>query len=200
MDQRAHLPAAPIVHNDLSATSTPHNDSSLTADYVVRETKEQTIHIPGYQILSELGRGGMGVVYLALHRELNRRVALKMLLHADAAGSSATARFLTESEVLATLQHPNIVQVFDRGDHNGIPFFAMEYCPGGSLSDRVKDSPLNTQEAPQIVERLARAVSVAHERSILHRDLKPGNVIYSADGTPKITDFGLAKRLDTIED
>jgi WD40 repeat protein len=155
--------------------------------------------VPGYEIVRELGRGGMGVAYLARHLGLKRPVALKMLLHAEVAGATAAARFLAEAEALAALRHANIVPIYDRGEHNGLLYFAMEYCDGGSLADRITESPLPPDQAARTVEQLARAVAVAHERGILHRDLKPANVLFSDDGTPKISDFGLAKRLDSTD-
>ena len=152
--------------------------------------------IPGYEIVEELGRGGMGVVYRARDQKLNRDVALKMVLGGSIAGATAHTRFLAEAEALAALQHPHVVQVFDRGAFQGLPFFTMEFCPGGSLADRVRLNPLPARAAADVMEKLARGVAAAHARNVLHRDLKPENVLYAADEMPKITDFGLAKRFD----
>jgi WD40 repeat protein/tRNA A-37 threonylcarbamoyl transferase component Bud32 len=151
---------------------------------------------PGYEIVGELGRGGMGVVYKARDRKLNRDVALKMVLHGAAAGAGAVRRFLTEAEALAALHHPNVVQVYERGECQGLPYFAMEFCPGGSLAARVREQPLEARAAAALAEQLARGVAAAHARGILHRDLKPENILFAADGTPRITDFGLAKHFD----
>jgi WD40 repeat protein/tRNA A-37 threonylcarbamoyl transferase component Bud32 len=148
-----------------------------------------------YEILRELGRGGMGVVYQARHRRLNRLVALKKILKGTHASPGELARFLAEAEAVAHLQHPNIVQIFESGRHDGLPYFTLEYVPGGSLADKVRRQPLPAQEAAQLVEQLAQGTAYAHGRGILHRDLKPENVLLAADGTPKITDFGLAKRV-----
>jgi serine/threonine-protein kinase len=153
-------------------------------------------HVPGYEILGELGRGGMGVVYQARQRGLNRVVALKMVLAGGHAGAQERARFRAEAEAVARLQHPNIVQVFAVGEHDRLPFFSLEYCPGGSLAQRLQGAPLPPREAADLLARLARAVHAAHQSQVIHRDLKPANVLLAADGTPKVTDFGLAKRLD----
>ena len=152
--------------------------------------------VPGYEILGELGRGGMGVVYLARHVKLDRAVALKMILTAGHAGEADLARFKTEAETVARLQHPNIVQIFEVGEHGGLPFFSLEFCPGGNLAQKLKGTPLPPREAAALVEKLARAMHAAHEKGVLHRDLKPANVLLADDGAPKITDFGLAKKLD----
>ncbi len=150
----------------------------------------------GYEILGELGRGGMGVVYQARQVKLNRVVALKMIRAAGLAGSDELARFRTEAEAVARLQHPNIVQVFEVGEHEGRPYFSLEFCSGGSLDKKLAGSPLPAEEAARLVELLAQAMQAAHQANVIHRDLKPANVLLSADGTPKITDFGLAKKLD----
>jgi WD40 repeat protein/tRNA A-37 threonylcarbamoyl transferase component Bud32 len=152
--------------------------------------------VPGYEVLEELGRGGMGVVYKARQTRLNRLVALKMILAGAHAGSEERQRFLREAEAVARLQHPNIVQVHEVGEHGGHSFFSLEFCPGGSLAARLQGNPLPPGEAVRLVEVLARAVQVAHEAGMIHRDIKPANVLLTADGTPKVTDFGLARRLD----
>jgi serine/threonine-protein kinase len=152
--------------------------------------------VPGYEILGELGRGGMGVVYKATQVALHRTVALKMILSGDHAGPEERLRFLAEAEAVAAIGHPGIVQVYDFGTHDGLPFFALEFCPGGSLADRLAGNPLPAREAAALVETLARAVQAAHQAGVVHRDLKPQNVLLGADGTPKVTDFGLAKRVE----
>jgi hypothetical protein len=151
--------------------------------------------VPGYEILGELGRGGMGVVYQARQVGLNRVVALKMVLAGGHASEEDLARFRTEAEAIARLQHPHIVQVFDIGEHHGTPYFSQEFCPGGSLATKLSGTPLPPRQAAALVETLARAVHAAHQAGILHRDLKPANVLLTADNQPKIADFGLAKKL-----
>jgi Tol biopolymer transport system component len=152
--------------------------------------------VPGYEIISELGRGGMGVVYQARHQKLGRVVALKMILSGAHAGEADLARFRTEAEAVARLQHPSIVQIFEVGEHDGRPYFSLEFCGGGSLEKKLAGVPLPPKEAASLAETLARAMHAAHEASVVHRDLKPANVLLTKDGTPKITDFGLAKKLD----
>jgi len=157
---------------------------------------EQPPTLAGYEILGELGRGGMGVVYKAYQRGLGRVVALKMILAGRHAGSADRDRFRTEAEAIARLQHPNFVQIHDIGEQDGKPFFSLEFCAGGSLDKKLDGAPWAVTEAARLVETLARAMHVAHGKKIVHRDLKPGNVLLTEDGTPKISDFGLARKLD----
>ena len=159
-------------------------------------SRAMPVTIPGYEILGELGRGGMGVVYKARHIKLGRLVALKMILAGGHAGSAELARFRTEAEAIARLQHPNIVQVYEISEHDGKPFFSLEFCAAGSLAQKINGTPWRPSDAAQMIETLARAISAAHQKGVVHRDLKPGNVLLMEDGTPKITDFGLAKKLD----
>jgi serine/threonine protein kinase len=149
----------------------------------------------GYEILGELGRGGMGVVYQARQIKANRVVALKMILSSHHAAPADKARFQIEAEAIARLQHPHIVQLHEVGEVDGQPFFSLEFCPGGSLEKKLRGTPLSPAEAAALVETLARAMHTAHTKGIVHRDLKPANVLLGEDGTPKISDFGLAKKL-----
>jgi WD40 repeat protein len=171
--------------------------------------------IPGYDILQELGRGGMGVVYWAWQSGLNCTVALKTILAGAHAGPQELARFHTEAQAVARLQHPNIVQIYDVGWQDQCPYLALEYVDGGSLAQQLKGTPLPAQAAAQLVETLAWAMHHAHQRGIVHRDLKPSNILLASRGReppetvlrsgrsrpplaeciPKITDFGLAKLL-----
>jgi WD40 repeat protein/tetratricopeptide (TPR) repeat protein len=171
--------------------------------------------LPGYQIIDELGRGGMGVVYRAWQERLKRLVAVKMVLAGEYAGEKAVARLRVEAEAVARLQHPNIVQIHDVGEYQGRPYFTLEYVDGGSLANRLGGRPLPAGAAAELVEMLARAVHYAHQRGIVHRDLKPANVLLASGGRrlpdagnafagsrpppadliPKISDFSLAKLL-----
>jgi serine/threonine protein kinase len=149
--------------------------------------------IAGYEIQGELGRGGMGVVYRAWQRKLNRIVALKMLT--GYYGSPELKRFFAEAETAANLQHTNIVHVYDVGEHEGAPFFAMEFVEGGSLADRLRTGILPARETAQLLISVARALDFAHKHNVVHRDMKPANVLLDPQGVPKVTDFGIAKRL-----
>ncbi len=162
--------------------------------------------VAGYEVLSELGRGGMGVVYKARHLGLGRVVALKMIRSGTGATAGEVERFRREAQALARLQHPNIVQIHEVGAHDGRPYFALEFCAGGSLADRLGGRPQPPGEAARLVETLAHALHAVHREQIVHRDLKPANVLLAACGfapdaapqaaVPKVTDFGLAKQLD----
>jgi hypothetical protein len=170
-------------------------------------------NVLGYEVLGILGRGGTAVVYKARQRSLNRIVALKMIRAGAHASPAELSRFRGEAEAVARLQHPNIVQVYEVGEHGGLPFFSLEFCPGGSLAQRLGGPPLEPSRAAEVVAVLARAVHHAHLNGIVHRDLKPANVLlsFSADSSrrepihqgrplndliPKVADFGLARRLD----
>jgi serine/threonine-protein kinase len=150
----------------------------------------------GYEVEAVLGHGGMGVVYKARHLRLNRPVALKMMLAGAYAGPTERERFRREAAAVAALRHPNVVQVYDVGEADGRPYFTMELMEGGSLAQQLTGAPQPARQAAALVATLAGAVQAAHQSGVVHRDLKPGNVLLTADGAPKIGDFGLARRLD----
>jgi tetratricopeptide (TPR) repeat protein len=152
--------------------------------------------VPGYRVEALLGRGGMGVVYRAWHLRLNRAVALKMLLAGPCARPEELGRFQHEAEAVAALNHPNIVQVYDVGDLEDRPYFTMELVERGNLADQIRGVPQPAHHAAALVATLAEAIHAAHQSGILHRDLKPANILLAKDGTPKVTDFGLARRLE----
>ena len=172
-------------------------------------------YVPGYEVLRELGHGGMGVVYLARQVRLNRLVALKMIRSGSNVEPELLHRFQIEAEIVARLQHPHIVQIHEVGQIEGMPYCCLEYCPGGSLADHLREGPLPPKLAVQILVQVADAIHAAHQAGIVHRDLKPANVLLvgqafqpdennpvrleSLTYVPKVTDFGLAKRLDSSE-
>jgi len=152
--------------------------------------------VAGYELLVPLGRGGMGVVYQARHITSGRMVALKMFLGGAHTRLSDLARFKTEAEAVALLAHPQIVQIEEVGEYGGWAYFALEFVAGGSLAYQLAGRPQSANPAARLVESVAHTMAYAHERGIVHRDLKPANILLTPGGSPKITDFGLAKRLD----
>ena len=154
------------------------------------------IHFPGFEIESKLGEGGMGIVYCARELKLNRRVALKVLLSGRAALPTELERFQVEAESVAKLRHENIVQIYQVGEFEGVPFFAMELIDGPNLEAYTKAKPIGDRKSAALVETLASTLHHAHQHGIVHRDIKPQNVLITKDGQPKIADFGLAKHLD----
>jgi len=192
--------------SDLPTFAGEFDAADITPTRVVRRVQsgiplaQPVDEIPGYELLSKLGQGGMGVVWKAKQLALNRIVALKMVRSGTHDEAELLARFRIEAVAIAQLRHPNIVQIFEVGEYrdpNVQPFFAMELIEGGSLGAYLAGKPRPVQEAASIVEALARGMDHAHENGILHRDLKPVNVLLDRDGTPKITDFGLAKQLNS---
>jgi serine/threonine-protein kinase len=156
--------------------------------------------VASYTIEGILGRGGMGVVYRARQNKLGRSVALKMVLGGAHATEQALDRFIIEAKAVAHLQHPNIVQIFEVGEYDNLPFFSLEFVNGSSLDRYINGKPLNPEEAAKLMITLCEAMQYAHSNGILHRDLKPANVLLTKEGVPKITDFGLAKNLEEQSD
>jgi eukaryotic-like serine/threonine-protein kinase len=197
---RAGLPPSQTVQveREKGAASDLWDDTGAAKrSHVGLFSRQRHPEVPGYEILGELGRGGMGVVYKARQCRLNRVVALKMILAGDYAGPDAVERIMAEAEIVARLQHPNIVQIYAIGDCDGRPYVELEYVGGGSLADRLDGTPWPPRAAARLVESLAVAMAEAHRMGIIHRDLKPANILMTEDGTPKITDFGLAKSMES---
>jgi predicted Ser/Thr protein kinase len=180
------------------ATACRADDAALSScEFALGDPPESSgeVMVPGYEILGELGRGGMGVVYLARQLNPDRLVALKMLRAGSPADASRPSPFHAEAEAVAHLEHPYVVQVYEVGEHDGRPYFALEYVDGGSLQQKLRGCPQPPREAAEMVEMLAQALACAHDQDIVHRDLKPANVLLTRGGMPKVTDFGLAKKL-----
>ena len=188
--------------------STQANGSSAECDLdaTLNETEVNSVNAVSdvsvfgeYELLHEIARGGMGVVYKARHKKLNRIVALKMILSGQLASHADVQRFYTEAEAAAKLQHPGIVPIYEIGETNGQHFFSMGFIDGPSLADRVRSGPMRSRDAAVMMVRIAEAVAHAHDNHIVHRDLKPANILIDAGEQPKVTDFGLAKKIE-VED
>ncbi len=194
--KKFYLPA----NSEVQLINTRHQDVGATPPPPIPD--EQFPRLRNYEIISVVGSGGMGIVYEARHKELNRRVAIKTLRGENLTGPEFRERFRAEAEAIARLQHPNIIQVFEvgtleqqSGDSHSHPFIALEFVDGGSLLERTR-TPQSPLHAARTVETLARAVHAAHLLGIVHRDLKPANVLLTGGGVPKIADFGIAKQIN----
>jgi len=181
----------------LAPAGVPGNDASSALTLAPSEAPAAAAtkirYFGDYELLEEIGRGGMGVVYKARQQSLHRIVALKVLRINGRDDANLHTRFRSEALAVARLQHPNIVQIFEVGEHQGYSYFSLELVEGGNLAQRTRGKQLPEEDAARLILPLARAMHYAHQRGVIHRDLKPANVLLAADGTPKITDFGLAK-------
>src|SRR5579883_3108907 len=180
----------------LEAESVPATVNGTGAAEVLPVPRLPAVFGP-YLLLERIGQGGMGIVYKARQETLKRLVALKMIRAGSYASAEERLRFQREGEAIARIRHGHVVQIHDFGEHEGQMYFSMELLEGGTLSSRLHKGPLPEREAAELVRALAQAVAAAHEQEVVHRDLKPRNVLFAADGTAKITDFGLAKVLDS---
>jgi tRNA A-37 threonylcarbamoyl transferase component Bud32 len=177
--------------------SRPQSIPDPTKEAQLRQVRGVTAHLEDYDILEEIGRGGMGVVYKARHKTLKRVVALKMILSGNRASGNEVNRFRLEAEAAARLQHANIIQIYEVGEQDGFPYLALEYAEGGSLEKQIAGNPWEPRPAAGLIRDVASAMHEAHTKQVIHRDLKPANILLAGDGTPKVTDFGLAKALDS---
>jgi len=163
-------------------------------------TFEPRQRVGDYEILEEIGRGGMGVVFRARQISLGRIVALKMILRGELASAADLTRFRGEAESAARLHHPHVTAVYEIGDHEGQPFFSMQFVEGTTLARRIAEGPLPAREAASLLLPVCRAIAEAHRQGLLHRDLKPSNILIDRTGHPFVSDFGLAKRVTADKD
>jgi serine/threonine protein kinase len=177
-------------------TAPPLAVSTQSPGTAARASEERWPSIPGYEIVGELGRGAMGIVYKAWQQRAKRHVALKVIRDGFLAGPEHRRRFRKEAEAAAQFQHPNLIRIYEVDEHQGVMYFSMELGQGPSLDKKLAGRPLPAREATELALTLAEAIHYAHEKKIVHRDLKPANIVLTEDGRPLITDFGLAKRLD----
>lgn len=166
-----------------------------TGMHTLDDTSKQDVirYLGDYEIIDEIARGGMGVVYRARQVSLDRIVAVKMILAGRLAGRNSIERFITEAKAAAALRHVNIVAIFEIGEHDGQQYYSMEYIEGTSLAELIREAPLPQRDAVQYLRTVAEAIAYSHGQGILHRDLKPSNILIDRDNRPRVTDFGLAK-------
>src|SRR5438093_4306079 len=162
-----------------------------------------TTHVAGmlgelgdYELLEEVGRGGQGVVFRARQKSLNRTVALKVISRGQWASRAHLKRFRREAQTAASLDHPNIVSIYDVGERDGSCYFSMKFVEGGQLDEVVSRVPMSIRQAVEIIAKLSRTVHYAHQHGILHRDIKPGNILLDTNGEPHLADFGLARLVE----
>ena len=207
-DELRSIWGAMLVVDCVAARAAEHvgRDPGATVDSPVPERRagrmdRDGVSKPGsfgdYEVLEELGRGGMRIVYQAHQKSLDRTVALKMILRSELQSTADVARFRSEAESAARLNHPGIVSVYEAGEHEGQPYFTMKLVEGMTLSQRLAEGPMPPREAAAILAPVCEAIHFAHTCGVLHRDLKPANILIDGDGRPHVSDFGLAKRVET---
>lgn len=178
---------------ELNADTPAPNDSQSTPYGLASQIA--ALQLPGYELLEQIGRGGMGVVHKARQLALNRLVAIKLLPNAEQAGQNTIARFFAEAQSVADVRHPNVVEVYDFGQVNNVPYLVMELLDGGYLGDQQhEEQRQNVWTVATILAKVARGMAAVHKAGIVHRDLKPNNILFTTTGEPKVVDFGLAKR------
>jgi serine/threonine protein kinase len=173
-----------------------HEDKPIRAASRSDRLVEMLGELGDYELLEEVGRGGQGVVFRARQKTLNRIVALKVISLGQWASKDHLKRFRREAEAAARLEHPGIVPIHDVGERDGSCYFSMKFVEGGQLDEVVKLTPMSIRQAAELIAKVARTVHYAHEHGILHRDIKPGNILLDHNGEPHLTDFGLARLLD----
>ncbi len=184
------------VETTVSISQTPDRKTTIRSKKLPTTITPEPTAPAGYEVLGQLGKGGMGIVYKARHIPLNRIVAIKMILGGKHASPETLSRFRQEAEAAAHLTHPNIVSVYEVGEYQGMPYFSLEYVDGLAMSALLSEASLSSKRSAELMEQVSRAVHYSHQQGVIHRDLKPSNILITRDGDPKVADFGLAKRLD----